>query len=348
MACLTLACAALTGCRHDPEPKPSVFTVQAISPVPAAAGALQAVQRSQTILGRQVMIICYGEQIVPVQLAIDAAFEAFFHALALTSNDLPESELTSLNERAAREQVQVSAEMYYLLAKGQSIAALTEGSFDLTVGPLAQLWGFNSRKYYLPTKDELNQSLALVAPSHLQILPDRRVYFARPGVTLDLGNMSNGFAVDAAVETLIRRRVPAAMVKSGGDLRVIGAPPGQTAWLAPLAEPGSDGRGKAILLRDGALSTTANEEHSFLIDNKVYSHVLDPRTGWPVEGVRACTVMAASCMESDAWANALFVYGPDKTIHKFGKDMPVRFLLAPAGRKGEQKVKSSENFPQAF
>ena len=119
------------------------------------------------------------------------------------------------------------------------------------------------------------------------------------------------------------------MVKAGGDLRVIGAPWGRTNWIVQLEDPRKQGHRDKVSLRDAALSTSGNYENFFEINGARYSHILNPSTGYPVQGVAACTVIAPTCMESDAMATACLVYGVEKSLAKFGGRYPMRFTLMP-------------------
>jgi len=112
-------------------------------------------------------------------------------------------------------------------------------------------------------------------------------------------------------------------------------PPGETNWTVQLEDPGKAGRRIRIPLRDAALSTSGNYENYFEIDGVRYSHILNPRTGRPVQGIAACTVIAPTCMESDAMATACFVYGVEKSLTKFSVRVPMRFTLTPTSASGE-------------
>ena len=174
----------------------------------------------------------------------------------------------------------------------------------------------------------------------------RTVHFLGAGVSLDLGGIAKGYAVDCAIEKLRTIGVANAMVKAGGDLRVIGVPPGKTNWIIQLEDPGKKGRRVRIPLRDAALSTSGNYENYFEIDGVRYSHILNPRTGSPVQGIAACTVIAPTCMESDAMATACFVYGAEKSLAKFGARVPMRFTLSPASpAQDNRSFRQTATFP---
>ena len=248
----------------------------------------------------------------------------------------PDSELSRLNARAAGEPVVVSPDLFRVIAKAREIADRTEGSFDITIRPLADLWGFIWKEYRLPADEELKAVLPRVNFRLVQLDAEKcTVHFLGPGVSLDLGGIAKGYAVDCAMEKLLSIGVTNAMVKAGGDLRVIGVPPGKTHWIVQLEDPRKEGRRTKVPLRDAALSTSGDYENYFEIDGVRYSHILNPRNGRPVEGIAACTVIAPTCMESDAMATACFVYGVEKSLEKFGARFPMRFTLTPTNPSSE-------------
>lgn len=251
--------------------------------------------------------------------AISAGFSEIRRIDGLMSLHRTDSELSRVN---ARQIAQVSEDLFKVLAKAQEISERTEGSFDITIRPLAHLWGFIWKEYRLPTAAELAATLPRVNYRLVQLDRGRRtVRFLREGVSLDLGAIAKGYAVDCALEKLRSLGVTNAMVRAGGDLRVLGE------WEVQLEDPQKRGRRETIRLRDAAISTSGDYENYFEIAGKRYSHILDPRTGLPVEGIAACTVIAPTCMEADGLATALFVYGPEKTARKFGDSINVRFVI---------------------
>ena len=292
--------------------------------------ALELVRRSQPLLGTFVTITVYAPTRAQGILAGSAAFDAFRRVDALMSVHRPDSELSRLNARAALEPVAASPDLFCVITNAKEIAEQTEGSFDITIRPLADLWGFIWKEYRLPDDEELKSVLPRVNYRLVELNPEKRtVHFSAPGVSLDLGGIAKGYAVDCAIEELRSHGVTRAIVKAGGDLRVIGAPPGRTNWIVQLEDPRKQGRRIKVALRDAALSTSGNYENFFEVNGVHYSHILNPRTGRPVQGVAACTVIAPTCMESDALATACFVFGVEKSMAKLGERYPMRFTLTP-------------------
>lgn len=249
-----------------------------------------------------------------------------------------------MNREAAVRPIHISDELFSLLELAQRVSAETDGSFDVTIRPVADLWGFIWKEYRLPKAEELEKVMPNVGFKSIKVnAAQRTVRFLKPGVSIDLGGIGKGFAVDRAIGVLRNRGVTNALVRAGGDLRVIGTPPGQEAWSVQIEDPAKTGQRTSIFLRDAAVSTSGNYENFFIVDGKRYAHVLNPRSGMPVEGIAACSVIAPTCAESDAWATALMVLGPEEAQRRFAKRFPARFVVAD--QQGRMTVHSF-GFPE--
>lgn len=313
---------------------------------PASA---ELVQRSQPLLGTFVTISIYSEDRDAAQSAISAAFAEVRRVDALLSIHRTETELSRVNKLAADQPVVVSAELFNVLSTAQHIARETGGSFDVTIRPLADLWGFIWKEYRFPTGPELAAVLPRVGFRLVELDPvARTVRFLRSGVSIDPGGIGKGYAVDRAIAVLQETGISNAMVKAGGDLRVIGAPPGAEHWVVQLEDPGKHGNRISIPLSDGALSTSGNYENFFEKDGRRYSHILDPRTGLPVEGVAACTVIAPTCMESDAWATACMVFGVERSLEMFSDKLAIQFSVMNDESIDEFLIRQTDDFPEAL
>ncbi len=258
-----------------------------------------------------------------------------------------DSELSRVNAHAAARPIAVSPELFNVLHHAQRIAHETDGAFSITLAPVVHLWGFTWHNHRLPSPPDLAEVRNRTRFRDLELDPDlRTVRFRHPGMALDLGGIGKGVAVDMAIARLRQLGVSNAMVRAGGDLRVIGSPPGQPFWTVQLEDPAKQGRRVTLPLRDAALSTAGNYENFFEVEGRRYSHILDPRTGWPVQGVTACTVIAPTCTESDAWSTACFVLGPDRSLAQFGGRFLLRFTMDQTpGAPPDRPIRQSSNFP---
>jgi FAD:protein FMN transferase len=304
------------------------------------APGVELVRRSQPLLGTFVVISTYGADRPALNTAVSAAFDEVRRVDALMSIHRADSELAFINAHAREKPQPVSEHLFRVIARALEIAAATDGSFDPTVGPLVQRWGFLWKEYRLPSSEELAPLLSLVDYRLVKLdHQNRTVAFQRDGVTLDLNGIAKGFAVDCAIEKLRALGISNAMVRAGGDLRVIGAPPGQKTWTVQLEDPSRKGCRRRLQLRDAAISTSGSYENYFEIDGQRYSHIINPRSGMPVQGIAACTVIAPTCMESDAWATALFVHGSERSLREFPNRLAFEFTLSSG------KIVASTNFP---
>ncbi len=230
----------------------------------------------------------------------------------LMSNYRRDSPLSRLNQEAATGPVPVEPELLDFLAECLRWSRESDGAFDITVGPLMKAWGFLRDDGRVPGQDELRRVLEVVGYRH--VLLDRAggtVGFDRPGVELDLGGVGKGYAVDRVVELLRRRGVASALVNLGGSsVYGLGAPPGKNAWEVGIQDPTRSTRiALTVSLRDRALSVAGGYERFFEKDGVTYSHIMDPRTGRPVQGILSVAVLTPSATDGDALDDVLFVEG---------------------------------------
>ena len=278
------------------------------------------VTRLQPHLGTFVAITVYAEPETANE-AIDAAFDEFRKVDALLSIHRPDSALARANAGAP-----MNDELREVITKSLAIARETDGAFDPTIRPLADLWGFIKKEgLRLPSPAELQAVLPKVDYRKATI-HDNRLHFAVEGMSIDPGGFGKGYAVDRAIAALQHHGIRNAMVKASGDLRVIGLPPGQRHWTLYLEDPEKQGNRVAIQLKKGALSTSGNYENFFKIKDQRYGHLLDSRTGLPVQAIAACTLTAPTCLESDAYATAACILGIEKSRKLLPKKYGMRFV----------------------
>ena len=298
---------------------------------------LQPITRLQPHLGTFVSVTVFTEP-QKAQAAINAAFGEFRSADRLLSIHRTDSELARANKGGP-----VNQELNRVLNQALEISKQTKGAFDPTIRPLVDLWGFIKKEgYRLPRPNELKPVLELVDYRKVT-LKNERLAFGVKGMSIDSGGFGKGYAVDRAIEALKKAGIKNAMVKAGGDLRVMGLPPGKTRWTVFIEDPQKKGKRVEVSLQDGALSTSGNYENYFIENGKRYGHLLDPRTGHPVEGIGSCTVVASTCIESDAYATAACVLGVKRSRELLGKRYGLRFVLLPD--QGVPKTVTVGKFP---
>ncbi len=265
-------------------------------------------------MGTTFSIALYGEDRASMDAAIDAAFEEAHRLDALLSNYKPESEWSRINREAARHPVKVSPELFRLLSVCLDYSRASEGTFDLTVGPLMRVWGFfGGGERHVPSAEQIRAALEVVGYRHLHLDARRHtVSFDHSGVEIDPGGVGKGYAVDRMVQILRERGIRNALVAaSGSSIFGLGTPPGEPrGWPINVADPRDHRKNAAeVFLNDMSLSTSGNWEKSFRAGGHVYSHIMDPRRGFPAEGAVQVTVLAPRAIDSEVWAKPYFIQG---------------------------------------
>jgi thiamine biosynthesis lipoprotein len=258
-------------------------------------------------------IEAYGTDAQALPRAVDDALDEVDRIDRLMSNYKAGSALSRINREAAERPIAVDAELFDFIAEAMRYHHDSGGTFDITVGPLMKAWGFFRGEGRVPTAPELAAARRSVGGSHVVLNPaGRTIRFDRPGVELDLGGIAKGYAVDRVVRLFRERGIAAALISAGGStIYGLGAPPGRDAWEVAVQDP-ADARKTALTvhLRDRAISVAGSSEKWFELDGVRYSHIMDPRTGRPVQGVLSVAVLAETGTAGDALDNAFYVLGP--------------------------------------
>jgi len=261
-------------------------------------------------------IEAYGSDPDVLPRIVEDAFDEVDRIDRLMSHYKPDSPLSRVNREAAHHPVAVDPELFDFIAEAMRYQHDSGGAFDITVGPLMKAWGFFRGEGRLPSEQELAAARRLVGGDHVILSPaSRTIAFDTSGVELDLGGIAKGYAVDRVVGLLKRRRIEAALVSAGGStIYALGAPPGRDGWTVSIQDP-IESRKSAftVHVRDRAVSVAGTSEKSFEAGGVTYSHIMDPHTGAPAQGVLGVVVLARTGTEGDALDDALFVLGPERS-----------------------------------
>lgn len=264
-------------------------------------------------MGSTYSIAVYGGDRYRMERAVEAAFNEVQRLDALLSNYQPESEWSRVNRYAARRPVKVSEELFRLLEACGEYHRSSDGAFDISVGPLMKLWGFYKGSGRLPHKAEVLAALRRVGWRHVELDAARRtVRFRRGGVELDPGGIGKGYAVDRMIEILKTHGITSALVTAAGSsIYGLGAPPGEPrGWRTEIRDPRRPSRTiETVYLRNQSLSTSGNYEKFFRAEGRIWSHIMDPRTGYPAAGMLAVSVVASRALDSEAWTKPIFING---------------------------------------
>lgn len=277
-------------------------------------------KETQFLMDTVVEMTVYGPQ---GQAAVKEAFAEFQHIHQLTNVFAPESQVSEINRQAGISPVAVDPLLFAMIEEACQVSAQVEGAFDITVGPLSDLWGIGKKGDYVPSKEELAMVMPLV--DYRQVLLDKQqqtVYLAKAGMKLDLGGIAKGYAVDRAIEMLKAKGVQSALINAGGDVRVIGTKPDKTPWRIGVQHPRKEDGMIAKLALEGwdTMETSGDYQRYMEKSGMRYSHILDPRSGYQPQEVTSVTIVNNNSAMGDFLSTALFVLGVDK-----GKEVLKKF-----------------------
>lgn len=258
----------------------------------------------------------------------------------MVSTDLPDSEVSRLNHDGA---AQVSEGTLAVLRKAQELSHLSDGTFDVTGAPLRMLWHKAAAGNTLPTDAQIQDALRAVGYDKLG-MSGRQVRFTLPGMAVDLGPVAAGYAIDTAMVALQDAGATAGIVDIGGDLRLFGHPADRDTWRISVAPP-RGAKGQVLLeVPPCAVVTSAEYAGGYRVEGKVYSHVIDPRTGRPIEGIASITIVAPDAVTADGLAVAVSVMGWPKGMELVRSQPGVECLMLLRRSDGSVEEHQSKGF----
>jgi thiamine biosynthesis lipoprotein len=286
--------------------------VNAVQPV-----KLQRFEFTEPHMGTKARIVLYATDEATAKKAAKAAFARIAELNAILSDYQPTSELMRLCDKAGGEPVPVGVDLFEILKKSEEFAKMTDGAFDVSIGPVVRLWRKARRTREMPKAKEIKKALDLVDYRKIRLTEKgRTVQLMLMGMMLDLGGIAKGYAADAALLVLRQHGITRALVALGGDIAVSDAPPDAPGWkigIAPLKNPDAPPT-HYLRLKNVGVSTAGDAEQFLKIAGKRYSHIVDPKTGMGLLGRRSVTVIAPNATTSDGMDTGLCVLGVERGL----------------------------------
>jgi len=274
------------------------------------------------VMGTFARAVVIAEDSNTAKKCIETALAEIHKVDDLMSDYKSDSEISEVNRNGAKTAVHLSQSTYEVLQRSIEFSKLTRGAFDITVGPLVDLFHSAEKKQVAPSKEQIAQAKSKVGFEKLKLdEQNRTVRLAVEGMRLDLGGIAKGYAVDKAVEAMQTGGAIGGMVDLGGDIRCFGTPlKGKKHWIIGLQNPNSDKdiAGREVMLKlqlaNGAVATSGDYQQFVLIEGKRYSHIINRKTGTSTEGLSSVTIIANNATDADALATAVSVMGSEKGL----------------------------------
>lgn len=284
--------------------------------VPVLLSAQEKYTRTLKLMGSRFDITVVAKDEVQANDYIDLAISEISRIEKEISSWDPESETSKIIANAGIQPLKVNRELYDLITRAVKISELTEGAFDITYASMDRIWKFDGSMNHLPTDDEIAQSIRKVGYKNIVLDPEHQTVFLKnKGMRIGFGAIGKGYAADKAKQLLISEGVNGGIINASGDLTTWGTQPDGSPWMVGITNPLNKNKVFSWFpLDNNAVVTSGNYEKFVEFNGKKYTHIIDPRTGWPVSGLTSVTIFAPKAELADALATSVFVMGRETGI----------------------------------
>ena len=281
-------------------------------------------------MGTVVTVFLWTDDEAKASKAADDVFAEMKRLDGVMTTWTPDSEVSRVNSAAGKQPVVVSGETFAVIERAVDVSRRSGGVFDITVGAFKGLWKFDQdMDGSLPDPADVKKRLANIGWKHLKLDKKKKsVFLDKPGMSITLGGIAKGYAVDKCVELLHGKGFVNFMVQAGGDMYIAGKK-GTEPWVVGIRDPRGPAESMFALapIEDHSFSTSGDYERGFVKDGIRYHHILDPRTGQPAHASRSVTIRAKDAFTADAWSKVLFILGWKESIALIAREKLTDFEI---------------------
>ena len=275
-------------------------------------------------MGTMLKVVLYADNEQQAQQAIDSGLNEIDRLIPVLNNYDPSSEISQLPHKV-NQTVKLSRDLGLVLQHAQRWYELSDGAFDVTIGPITRVWSQARRDRKLPTTESIERARSHSGWKFVHWIEDKSTEMGAAslellleGMRIDVSGIATGYIIDQAFEKIRERGIDAILIDIGGDIRVGESPPGSKGWRIDIAGLGKDAPLLSQRLLKNCAVTTSGDLNQFVeIDGVRYSHLIDPRTGHPVPRRQSATAIATTAIDADAGATTLCVLGMERSTNLF-------------------------------
>ncbi len=277
--------------------------------------------RKMKLMGSRFDIYVEDTNEVSANRYIDTAVMEIIRIEKIISSWDENSETSLINRNAGIKPVKVSKELFGLIERALVISKLTDGAFDISYASMDKIWKFDGSMKEFPSEEQIKKSVEKVSYQNIVLnKKEQSVFLKKTGMKIGFGAIGKGFAADKAKALLISKGVPAGIINASGDMNTWGRQPDGSFWNVAITNPFDKNKAFALLpIKGGAVVTSGNYEKYIEFNGKRYSHIIDPRTGYPASGIVSATVFARSAELADALATSIFVMGVEVGLNRINQ-----------------------------
>lgn len=249
---------------------------------------------------------------------IDLAVNEITRIERLISSWDTNSQTSLINKNAGIQPIKVDQELFDLIKRSLAISKLTDGAFDISYASMDKIWKFDGSMIQMPTENEIKASVTKVGYENVILNEENHtVYLKEKGMKIGFGAIGKGYAADKTKQLLIEKGVKAGIINASGDMNTWGKQVNGEDWKVAITNPLNKKNAFGLLpIKNGAVVTSGNYEKYVVFNDKRYSHIIDPRTGYPSSGIVSVTVFAPKAELADALATSIFVMGIDVGLNR--------------------------------
>lgn len=231
------------------------------------------------------------------------------------------SQTSEIIRNAGIKPVKVDEELFDFIERSLAISTLTDGAFDISYASMDRIWKFDGSMTTMPSEKEIKASVSRVGYQNIILDKEAQTVFLKlKGMKIGFGANGKGYAADMAKKLLMSKGVVAGIINASGDMNTWGKQPNGEDWTVAITNPMNKNNAFALLpLSNGAVVTSGNYEKYVMFNGKRYTHIIDPRTGYPSSGIISVTVFAPKAELADALATSIFVMGTDVGINRINQ-----------------------------
>jgi len=280
-------------------------------------------------MGSRFEITVVAQDSLKAEADIDLAVAEITRIEKLISSWDPNSQTSAINRNAGIKPVPVAQELYDLIKRAKVISELTDGAFDISYASMDALWKFDGSMTKMPDSTSVKTSVKKVGYRNIILDPsDHSVFLKLPGMKIGFGAIGKGYAADKAKALLMENEVSAGIINASGDMSTWGKQPDGSTWKVAITNPMNKNNAFALLpIEEGAVVTSGNYEKFVTFNGTRYSHIIDPRTGYPSSGIISATVFAPKAELADALATSVFVMGKEAGLDRINQLPNIECIL---------------------
>lgn len=286
-------------------------------------------KRKLAMLGSPFEMTVVAKDTIQGNEYIDLAVAEVKRIENLISDWIPSSQISKVNQNAGIQPIKVDKEIFDLVGRAIKVSQITSGAFDISYASMDKIWKFDGSMKEKPTEEAIQKSVSKIGYKNIILDPKEQTLFLKvEGMKLGLGGIGQGYIADKVKELLISKGCVSGIVNVSGDINTWGKQVNGKPWTVGIVNPMNKNKIFATFpLENSAVETSGNYEKFVVFDNIRYSHIIDPRTGYPAKGVVSVSVFAKQTEIADALATGIFVLGVEVGLDLVNQLKGIEFII---------------------